>query len=81
MTTATRLQIKQLLDQYLEYGDLQELAEKYLPKDQPYKRQYASKVKRLIIVNQSFLEKCIERAISNKSKQQYFTQSIHRLTA
>jgi len=63
-------EVTPLLNQWLEYGDIKELADKYLIGKRfqsGYKYQYASKVKNGKLRNTTFLVKLIERAIYRKS--------------
>lgn len=74
MSKDERTQINQLLDQWLEYGDLKDLATQHLKGK--YRQSYASKIKRGEVNNPTFLKHCIERAIQRKSIFQSATQRL-----
>lgn len=74
MSKDERTQILQLLDQWLEYGDLKDLANKHLKGK--HRGSYASKIKRGEVNNPTFLKHCIERAIQRKSVIKSATQRL-----
>jgi len=62
------------LDQWLEYGDLKELADLHLRGK--YRYQLASKIKRGCVRNSTFMRHLIERAIRNKSLIEHQLQKL-----